>query len=174
MRFLLFVGGWLSAVKKPISHSDSSEKKYKKSHKKSSKKYWFGNRKSSRSVDKDLSQTETTVWDFVNLNEAKNEQSKHAYSVVYATVVAAEVAVAAAHAAAEAVRLTSIAHSSSKSAEEMVATKIQTAYRGHLVSRALRALRGLGRLRSVIQGQSVKRQTTSAFKCMQTLARVQS
>ncbi|MFS7922377.1 hypothetical protein Hanom_Chr03g00248391 [Helianthus anomalus] len=36
-------------------------------------------------------------------------------------------------------------------------------------SRALRALRGLGRLRSVIQGQSVKRQTTSALKCMQTL-----
>ncbi|KAJ0943803.1 putative IQ motif, EF-hand binding protein [Helianthus annuus] len=54
----------------------------------------------------------------------------------------------------------------------MVATKIQTAYRRHLASRALRALRGLGRLRSVIQGQSVKRQTTSTLKCMQTLARV--
>ncbi|KAJ0831564.1 putative IQ motif, EF-hand binding protein [Helianthus annuus] len=90
------------------------------------------------------------------------------------TVVAAEVVVAAAHAAAEVVRLTSIVHPSSKSAEEMVATKIQTAYRRHLASRALRALRGLGRLRSVIQGQSVKRQTTSALKCMQTLARVQS
>ncbi|KAM0054531.1 putative IQ motif, EF-hand binding protein [Helianthus debilis subsp. tardiflorus] len=109
-----------------------------------------------------------------------NEQSKHAYSVAYATIVAAEVAVAAAHAAAEVVRLTSITHPSSKSAEEMVATKIhpssksaeemvatkiQTAYRRHLASRALRPLRGLGRLRSVIQGQSVKRQTTSALKC---------
>ncbi|KAJ0816342.1 putative IQ motif, EF-hand binding protein [Helianthus annuus] len=168
-------GGWLSAVKKAITHSsDSSEKKDKKSGKKSSKKYWFGNRKISRSVDKDLSQTETAVGDFVNLNEAENEQSKHAYSVAYATAVAAEAAVAAAHAAAEVVRLTSTAHSSSKSAEETAAIKIQAAYRGHLARRALRALRGLGRLRSVVQGQSVKRQATSTLKCMQTLARVQS
>ncbi|MFS7957759.1 putative IQ motif, EF-hand binding protein [Helianthus anomalus] len=168
-------GGWLSAVKKALSHSsDSSEKKDKKSGKKSSKKYWFGNRKSSRSVDKDLSQTETAVGDFVNLNEAENEQSKHAYSVAYATAVAAEAAVAAAHAAAEVVRLTSTAHSSSKSAEEMAAIKIQAAYRGHLARRALRALRGLRRLRSVVQGQSVKRQATSTLKRMQTLARVQS
>lgn len=40
--------------------------------------------------------------------------------------------------------------------------------------RALRAVRGLGRLKSLIQGQSVKRQATSTLRCMQTLARVQS
>lgn len=40
--------------------------------------------------------------------------------------------------------------------------------------RALRALRGLVRLKSLIQGQSVKRQATSTLRCMQTLARVQS
>lgn len=40
--------------------------------------------------------------------------------------------------------------------------------------RALRALRGLVRLKSMIQGQSVKRQAATTLKCMQTLARVQS
>lgn len=40
--------------------------------------------------------------------------------------------------------------------------------------RALRALRGLVRLKTMIQGQSVKRQATSTLRCMQTLARVQS
>lgn len=40
--------------------------------------------------------------------------------------------------------------------------------------RALRALRGLVRLKSLIEGQSVKRQATTTLRCMQTLARVQS
>lgn len=40
--------------------------------------------------------------------------------------------------------------------------------------RALRALRGLVRLKSLIQGQSVKRQASTTLRCMQTLARVQS
>lgn len=40
--------------------------------------------------------------------------------------------------------------------------------------RALRALKGLVRLKTMLHGQSVKRQATSTLKCMQTLARVQS
>ena len=35
-------------------------------------------------------------------------------------------------------------------------------------------MRGLVRLKSLIQGQSVKRQATTTLRCMQTLARVQS
>ncbi|KAI3705185.1 hypothetical protein L1987_75419 [Smallanthus sonchifolius] len=145
--------------------------KNKKSYKKSSKKYWFGKQKS---VDKDFSQTETEVRNPVPLSphiEAENEQSKHAYSVAYVTAMAAEAAVAAAHAAAEVVRLTSTARLST---EEMAAIKIQTAYRGHLARRAVCAVRGLRRLRSLVQGESIKRQATSTLKCMQTLARVQS
>lgn len=38
----------------------------------------------------------------------------------------------------------------------------------------MKALKGLMRLRSSIQGHSVKRQATTTLKCMQTLARVQS
>lgn len=39
--------------------------------------------------------------------------------------------------------------------------------------RALRALRGLVRLRSLIQGKGVKRQATSTLQSMQSLARLQ-
>ncbi|KAK1421251.1 hypothetical protein QVD17_23440 [Tagetes erecta] len=172
-------GGWLSAVRNALTSSDSNDKKHKKSNKKSCKKYWFGKQ---RSVDKDLSQTEAEVGKHVTLfpptdakiTRAENEQSEHAYSVAYATAVAAEAAVAAVHAAAEVVRLTSSTRSLGKSREEMAAIKIQTVYRGHLARRALRAIRGLRRLKSVVEGQSVKRQATSTLKCMQTLARVQS
>lgn len=40
--------------------------------------------------------------------------------------------------------------------------------------RALRALRGLVRLQSLVQGPIVKRQTANALRCMQNVARVQS
>uniref|UniRef100_A0A0E0H8W4 DUF4005 domain-containing protein n=1 Tax=Oryza nivara TaxID=4536 RepID=A0A0E0H8W4_ORYNI len=60
------------------------------------------------------------------------------------------------------------------SREEQAAIKIQTAFRGYLARRALRALRGLVRLKSLVEGNSVKRQAASTLRCMQTLARVQS
>ncbi|XP_066362115.1 protein IQ-DOMAIN 2-like isoform X1 [Miscanthus floridulus] len=58
--------------------------------------------------------------------------------------------------------------------EELAAVKIQTAFRGYLARRALRALRGLVRLKSLVEGNSVKRQSASTLRCMQTLSRVQS
>ncbi|KAK9063009.1 hypothetical protein SSX86_016879 [Deinandra increscens subsp. villosa] len=173
--------GWLSAIRKALRTPDSNskEKKDKKSHKKSSKRYWFGKQ---RSVGKNFSHSETTLGNTVplslpreaNLTSVENEQSEHAYSVAYATAMAAEAAVAAVHAAAEFVRLTSTARFSGKSTEEMAAIKIQTAYRRHLARRALRGVRGLRRLQSLVQGQSVKRQATSTLKCMHTLACVRS
>ncbi|TVU33931.1 hypothetical protein EJB05_15747 [Eragrostis curvula] len=60
------------------------------------------------------------------------------------------------------------------SREEIAAIKIQTAFRGYLARRALRALRGLVRLKSLVEGNSIKRQAASTLRCMQTLARVQS
>lgn len=47
-------------------------------------------------------------------------------------------------------------------------------YSGFQARRALRALKGLMRLKMLIQGQSVKRQATNTLRAMQTLARVQS
>lgn len=40
--------------------------------------------------------------------------------------------------------------------------------------RALQALRGLVRLKSLVDGPTAKRQTANTLKCMQTLSRVQS
>lgn len=169
-------GGWFSAVKKALS-AEPKERKDQKTHK--SKKTWFGKTK-TKTKTKKSEETALAIpapphpIEDVRSIEAENEQNKHAYSVAIATTVAAEAAVAAAQAAAEVVRLTTVSHYSGKSEEEIAAIKIQTAFRGYLARRALRALRGLVRLKSLIQGQSVKRQAASTLRCMQTLARVQS
>lgn len=108
------------------------------------------------------------------LTEVEDESNRHAYSVAIATAVAAEAAVAAAQAAAEVVRLTSSsAQFTARTKEELAAVKIQTAFRGYMARRALRALKGLVRLKSLVGGQSVKRQSAATLKCMQTLSRVQ-
>lgn len=63
---------------------------------------------------------------------------------------------------------------SGKSTEEIAAIKIQTAYRGHMARKDWRVLRARRRLRVMIKGQAVKRQTAATIMCMQTMARVQS
>ncbi|KAG2729981.1 hypothetical protein I3760_01G273300 [Carya illinoinensis] len=173
-------GSWFYAVKAALC-SHPKDKKEKKTHK--PKKNCFGKLKkrapasSSRETALIIPApplaipTSPPVED-VKLTETEHEQNKHAYSVAIATAVAAEAAVAAAQAAAEVVRLTSVTCSSGR-LEEVAAIKIQTAFRGYLARRALRALRGLVRLKSLIQGQSVKHQAATTLKYMQTLAHVQ-
>ncbi|KAJ6823209.1 protein IQ-DOMAIN 1-like [Iris pallida] len=97
---------------------------------------------------------------------AEDEQSKDSCSVA----APAETS----RAAAEVVRITARPRFAGKSEEEIAVIKIQTAFRGYLARRALRALRGLVRLKSLVHGNSVKRQATTTLRCMQTLARVQS
>ncbi|XP_031485971.1 protein IQ-DOMAIN 3-like [Nymphaea colorata] len=120
-----------------------------------------------------IAETPRVPTEEMKFSEAENS---HAYSVAVATAIAAEAAVAAAQAAAEVVRLTtaSVPRFSGKCREDTAAIKIQTAFRGYLARRALRALRGLVRLKALIEGNSVKRQATATLRCMQTLSRVQS
>ncbi|KAG0601512.1 hypothetical protein M758_11G117600 [Ceratodon purpureus] len=59
------------------------------------------------------------------------------------------------------------------SQEEWAAVVIQTAFRGYLARKSLRALRGLVRLQAFVRGHRVVRQATTTMRSMQALAHVQ-
>ncbi|XP_076882032.1 protein IQ-DOMAIN 2-like [Bidens hawaiensis] len=169
-------GNWISSIKKALSLS-SKEKKNQKSKKKA-----FVEDKSLEPpvapivaplVEPEISH-QIPAPEEVKPVEVEDEQAKHALSVAAAAAAAAQAAAAAAQAAAEFVRLAELTRYSGKSKEEIAAIKIQTTFRGYLARRALRALRGLVRLKTLVEGPAVKRQTTNTLKCMQNLSRVHS
>ncbi|XP_076911027.1 protein IQ-DOMAIN 3-like [Bidens hawaiensis] len=193
-------GGWFSAVKKVFnSGNESKEKKEKRTQKTSSKKSWFGKQKH---IESDSSQTESAFAtpafhspppepeDDIKFAEPQaepskpvepepepskptkpeiepkkpvkpdNEQSKPVHTMAYAAKAAAAAA--------------SFRRFLGKSKEEVAAIKVQACFRRFLARKKLRALKGLVRLKVLVQSQSVKRQALTTLRCMQTLARVQS
>lgn len=164
-------GSWFSSVKKALT---PQSKESKEQSQKSKKKKWFGIVKAPPKPDVFTPAVPPLSTEVKLAASDEDQQTKHAYSVAVATAAAAEAAVAAAQAAAEVVRLTSAAQVPGKSKEEAAAVRIQTAFRGYMSRRALRALRGLVRLKAFVGGSSVKRQTTNALKGMQNVGRVQA
>ncbi|KAF5731136.1 hypothetical protein HS088_TW19G00741 [Tripterygium wilfordii] len=115
------------------------------------------------------------------------DANKHAIAVAAATAAVAEAALAAAQAAAEVVRLTrssgggraasSAGHvigSHWRRKEELAAVKIQSAFRGYLARRALRALKALVKLQALVRGHIVRKKTADMLLRMQTLVKVQA
>ncbi|KAI5325433.1 PREDICTED: IQ-DOMAIN 1 [Prunus dulcis] len=171
-------GNWFSSVKKALSPK-SKEKKEQNSDK--LKEKWSGKQKYPESESTSFQPATLPPLpqpEEVKLTNVENEQNNDAYSVAVTTTTAvAEPAVYVAPATqvvAQVVRLPTNTQYAGKSREEVAAIKIQTAFRGYLARRALRALRGLVRLKLLIEGSVVKRQATNTLRCMQTLSRVQS
>ncbi|ESQ40308.1 hypothetical protein EUTSA_v10013765mg [Eutrema salsugineum] len=110
----------------------------------------------------------TTVQETRTLNEATEDQRKHAVNVAIATAAAAEAAVAAAKAAAEVVRMAgntfTSQHFVKKRDPSFAAIKIQSAFRAYLARKALRALKALVRLQAIVRGRAARRKVSALLK----------
>ncbi|URD76895.1 IQ calmodulin-binding motif [Musa troglodytarum] len=173
-------GKWFIAVSRAFNPG-SNEKKSQKNHK--SKRKWKLRRpKHYHPVPSEVAEKSITdatkppdchLSRGIKLVKVEAEHSKNAYSVALSSAAAAETADVAAQAAAAVVGLT-ITRPMGKSREEAAAIKIQTAFRRYLARIALQGLRRLVRLKTLVDGNAAKHQTSNTLHCMQTLARVRS
>ncbi|KAM5555769.1 protein IQ-DOMAIN 1 [Rosa sericea] len=150
---------WLTAVKRAFR----SPTKDDEDHKKREKRRWIFRKPTNLSQESPKEKTE-------NVSVAAAEQ-RHALDVAVATAEAAMVTAQAA--AVEVARLTKPSNHAREQLQ-FAAIVIQTAFRGYLARRALRALKGLVKLQALVRGHNVRKQAKMTLRCMQALVRVQA